>query len=80
MSAQDANRTGAAEAEQRRQQEARRRVEREVGIEPSPPPYESAETPLERLGPGFAYLGGVIGGAFLLNKLLLLLIAVSNGS
>jgi hypothetical protein len=67
------------EAAQRRQQERQHREQERSGFRPSPPPYEVPETPLERLGPGFAYLLGVVAGAFLLNLLLLAWIAASNG-
>lgn len=68
-----------AESEQRRQQERQHREQEASGIRPSPPPYEVPETPLERLGPGFGYMLGVVGGAFLLNLLLLAWIAAANG-
>jgi hypothetical protein len=82
MSARGAERSSEPEArgEQRRQQAAHQRTQQALRIAPAPPPYESAETPLERLGPGFAYLGGVIGGAFILNLFLLAIIAASHGS
>jgi hypothetical protein len=67
------------EREQRKQQKRQQDQQEASGIRPSPPPYEVPETPLERLGPGMAYLFGVIGGAFLLNLALLVLIAGGNG-
>lgn len=65
------------EQRQRDQQKKQHQRQQEIGIEPSPPPYEVAETPLEKLGPGFAYLLGVVAGAFLLNMVVLLAIAGS---
>jgi hypothetical protein len=67
------------EKAQREQQEQQHKRQQEIGIEPSPPPYEVPETPLERLGPGFAYMFGVVGAAFLLNLLVMVLIAGGNG-
>jgi hypothetical protein len=75
--------TGERQAEERRQRKQQQRqheVQEELGIEPSPPPYEVPESPLERLGPGFAYMLGIVGGAFLLNLLVLVVIAASNGA
>jgi hypothetical protein len=69
----------ADEQRQREQQQRQHEVQEELGIAPSPPPYEVPETPLERLGPGFAYMLGIVGGAFLLNLLVLVGIAASNG-
>jgi hypothetical protein len=68
-----------AHERQRAQQQRTHDQQRDLGIEPSPPPYEVPETPLERLGPGFAYLFGVIGGALLLNLLVMVLLAGANG-
>lgn len=67
------------EAKQRQQQQEQQEHQRQQGTQFSPPPYEVPETPLERLGPGFGYLFGVLGGAFLLNLLVLAVISGSSG-
>lgn len=45
----------------------------------SPPPYEAPETRLERLGPGLGYMAAVVGGALILNLLILAAIAAGAG-
>lgn len=67
------------EAAERAQQKRQQRRQDELGIEQSPPPYEVPETPLERLGAGFGYMGAWIGGALVLNLLILALIAAQAG-
>ena len=88
MSERDDKATGTRERDQEReqakqrqrdQQERQHKRQEEAGIQPSPPPYEVPETTLERLGPGFAYLLGIIAGGFLLNLIILWVIAASNG-
>jgi hypothetical protein len=70
----------AREAErQRAQMREQQKTQKEQGTEQSPPPYEVPETPLERLDLGLAYLAGVIGGGFLLNFLVIVVIAGANG-
>jgi hypothetical protein len=67
------------ESEQRRQQREQQQQQEEHGIRPSPPPYEVAETPLERLDLGLAYMFGIVAASFLVNLLILALIAAQNG-
>lgn len=67
------------EEQQRRDQRKQQRQQEKLGIRPAPPPYEAPETALERLGPGFGYLAAVIGGAFLLNLVVLVVIAGNAG-
>jgi hypothetical protein len=78
MSSPDAQRRADEEA-QREQQRRQHRLQQDSGIVPSPPPYEVPETPLERLGPGFGYLLGVIAAAFLVNLAILWAIALQAG-
>lgn len=70
--------------EQVRLEEAQRKHKRQQLAQQSkeqmsPPPFEVPETTLEGLGPGFGYLGAVIGGSFLLNLALIAILAAANG-
>ena len=79
----EAERKEAAErkevAAERRQAKRQQQEQERQGIEFSPPPYEAPETLLERLGPGLGYLFLVLAGAFVLNLLVIVLIAGANG-
>ena len=68
-----------AEEKQREQQRKQYQKQEQEAIQAAPPPYEVPETPLERLGPGFAYMAAWVGGAALLNVLLLGVIASRAG-
>jgi len=66
-------------AKQRQQEKQRQKEEVEQGTQFSPPPFEAPETPLERLDAGLGYLFAWVGGALLVNFLVLVLIAASAG-
>jgi hypothetical protein len=67
------------EAKERRQAREQQAEQERQGTELSPPPYEAPETPLERLDLGLGYLALVIGGGFVLNLLVIAVIAGANG-